>query len=161
MSLELHIEALLFEHDCVIVPEFGGFVANRKDGHKEEITGRHFPARKHITFNKNLQSNDGLLATNMSREQNISYTDALGQIREQVLLWKAQIGKNGRLMIGDIGKIYTDKERNWQFEHKSDLNFLTDSFGLGSIKPIPVIQPQKEELAIVRSEERRVGKEWG
>ena len=28
MKIEEHISELLFEHDCVIVPDFGGFVCN-------------------------------------------------------------------------------------------------------------------------------------
>ena len=61
LKLDLHIRNLLHEHDCVILPSFGGFVANYHSAKIDPIINLIHPPKKHIVFNKNLQNNDGLL----------------------------------------------------------------------------------------------------
>ena len=62
ISLARHIELLLLEHDCVIVPGLGGFIANHADarytGDEEHLF---LPPYRTIGFNQQLQVNDGLL----------------------------------------------------------------------------------------------------
>ena len=61
ISLARHIELLLLEHDCVIVPGLGGFIANhteaRYTGDEEHLF---LPPYRTIGFNQQLQVNDGL-----------------------------------------------------------------------------------------------------
>ena len=65
-SVVHYISELLFLHDCVIVPEFGGFIGNRKSAQLNKTTNSLTPPSKQILFNTNLKTNDGLLnkATN-------------------------------------------------------------------------------------------------
>jgi hypothetical protein len=65
MQLNKQIIDLLFEHDCVIIPGFGGFVAQYSSASFEEISQSFVPPSKSILFNKNLINNDGLLLINM------------------------------------------------------------------------------------------------
>ena len=56
-----HIEHLLSVHDCVIVPDFGGFVVQTLPVRYDAGMHRFEPMRKDIVFNETLQYNDGLL----------------------------------------------------------------------------------------------------
>ena len=38
-SVEYYISELLFLHDCIIIPEFGGFVCNKKSAQLNKKTG--------------------------------------------------------------------------------------------------------------------------
>jgi hypothetical protein len=38
MNVALFIEELLWEHDCVVVPGWGGFIANYQSAKKNPIT---------------------------------------------------------------------------------------------------------------------------
>ena len=58
-TISKYISELLFLHDCVIIPEFGGFVGNNKSAVLNEITRTISPPSKEILFNLNLQTNDG------------------------------------------------------------------------------------------------------
>ncbi len=59
MEISQYIKELLILNDCVIIPEFGGFVANYKPATIEN--NQFFPPAKEIAFNNKLVSNDGLL----------------------------------------------------------------------------------------------------
>jgi len=63
-KIEQHIFELLFQHDCVILSDFGGFVANYVSAKVDNSTQRIFPPAKTVIFNKYLSNNDGLLAHN-------------------------------------------------------------------------------------------------
>ena len=47
-SVAHYISELLFLHDCVIVPDFGGFVGNKKSAQLNKTTGTLTPPSKQI-----------------------------------------------------------------------------------------------------------------
>ena len=46
-----YISELLFLHDCVVLPEFGGFVGNNQSAKLNTITGELLPPSKQLLFN--------------------------------------------------------------------------------------------------------------
>ena len=75
-SVEEHIKELLFKHDCVIIPNFGGLVSNPVSSKINTVSGTIFPPSKLIVFNKNLSVNDGLLINYISKKEKISVDDS-------------------------------------------------------------------------------------
>ena len=71
-SVAHYISELLFLHDCVIVPEFGGFVGNRQSAKLNKTTGALTPPSKQILFNTNLKTNDGLLISHIANQEEIA-----------------------------------------------------------------------------------------
>ena len=71
-SVENYISELLFLHDCVIMPEFGGFVGNQKSAQLNKSTGALIPPSKQILFNPNLKTNDGLLIAHIANQEGIT-----------------------------------------------------------------------------------------
>ena len=57
-KIDKHINELLYNHDCVIVPEFGGFVTNYASAKIHPVQHTFTPPSKNIVFNKNLKNND-------------------------------------------------------------------------------------------------------
>ena len=49
------VEKLLYKHDCVIIPGFGGFVCNMEHARIDQVTHVIIPPGKHIIFNPNLK----------------------------------------------------------------------------------------------------------
>ena len=62
IELSRHIEILLLENDCVVVPELGGFIAHYQPARYVEDEGIFLPPMRTIGFNPQLTMNDGLLA---------------------------------------------------------------------------------------------------
>ena len=61
IELAQHIEVLLLENDCVIVPGFGGFVAHYAPATHVKEENLFLPPTRTIGFNPQLKLNDGVL----------------------------------------------------------------------------------------------------
>ena len=51
MSLEKYIEELLYDYECVTVPDFGAFLTRSFPFEIDKINGRFNPPKKKLTFN--------------------------------------------------------------------------------------------------------------
>ena len=122
---------LICENDCVIVPEFGGFVAQYSSAKLDASTGFFAPPFRQILFNKNLINNDGLLANSVAQTENISFTKATELIKNEVEEIKRKLALKKQVDIKGIGLIYIH-ENIIKFKQNSE-NILRDSFGLKSL----------------------------
>lgn len=129
MKVEKHISELLFEHDCVIVPDLGGFVANYAPAKIHPVQHTFTPPSKKIVFNKNLKNNDGLLANQIASTEKTTYPEALKYISYFVENIQAEFKKGAKVKIDEVGTLFLDVERNIQFE-PGTTNFLLDTFGM-------------------------------
>lgn len=153
-AIDEHICELLYEHDCVIVPSLGGFLASNVQA--KINTGQHsiLPPRRKIAFNIYLRQNDGLLANHLVEYERISYTEAIRKIEEYVQDCFNKLDKHRKVIVERVGTIYYDKERHLLFEPFRQTQFRKDSFGLSSIQFLPVkrddagnrIEQQRREL---------------
>jgi hypothetical protein len=138
-----YISELLLEHDCVVVPGLGGFVANYAPA---QINGsRHtiFPPYKKIVFNRKLKNNDGLLAEYISAVENKSFTEATNSLNlfaENVI---QRLNKGETILIESVGSLAMGAENNILFEANTNSNLLLSSFGLDSIQALPVTREEK------------------
>jgi hypothetical protein len=133
MKVDKHISELLYDHDCVIVPDFGGFVANYAPAKVHSSQHTFTPPSKNIIFNKNLKNNDGLLANKISSAENTSYPEALKHIERFTASTNSQLKSGQKVTIEEVGTLYLDVERNIQFE-QSTTNYLLDAFGLAKFQ---------------------------
>ncbi len=138
MKIEEYISDLLFEHDCVIVPDFGGFVCNYGPAAIDPVKHLFEPPAKRILFNKGLTRNDGLLAHHVSAKLKMSYTEALKYIAGEVKRFKEDIQKDKRLPLDNIGLLYTDEKGSLLFQQDNKVNYLADSYGLSAFYHLPV-----------------------
>lgn len=128
--MENYIKELLFQHDCVIIPDFGGFVANIQSAKINQAQNSFSPPYKEISFNRDLKHNDGLLIGYVSRAKNIGFVDAKRLVDSFVKNLNIKLNKGKKVIIEDVGALQMDKEKNIQFEPSNTINFLLDSYGL-------------------------------
>ncbi|HTA83385.1 MAG TPA: hypothetical protein VK783_10640 [Bacteroidia bacterium] len=145
MRIEEHISELLFEHDCVIVPDFGGFIGNYSPAKVDEVKHLFEPPRKKILFNKGLTQNDGLLANHMSIREQLTYAEALKQIAGEVGRYRNELKDNKRIVFENIGVLYMDESNNVAFQPDEKVNYLPEAFGLSAFYRLPVEQEKAEE----------------
>ena len=131
MRLETYISALLYRYECVIVPDFGGFVTNVIPSKINHYTHTFYPPSKQLSFNKHLTKNDGLLANYMASVLNISYSEAVQKIAGEVKNWNTTL-KNEGLELEKIGSLILNSDQKIIFEPAGNTNYLTSSFGLDS-----------------------------
>jgi cell division septation protein DedD len=140
-----HITELLYYHDCVILPELGGFIANYRSANIDPQRKLIHPPGKNVLFNKHVKVNDGLLASKLVKEESISYDKAIKELTRFINRTKKQINSGERVVLDKVGVLYLDKENNIQFIQDST-NFLTSSFGLPSVDLIPVEKEVVKEV---------------
>ncbi len=131
MILDKYISDLLYRYECVIVPDFGGFITNETSAKVNHFTYTFYPPKKQITFNSHLKNNDGLLANYIASVEKIPFSDAVLSIEKAIQNWKQTL-ENESVEINKIGSLSLNVDKNLVFEPATDTNYLTSSFGLNS-----------------------------
>lgn len=145
MNLEQYISELLYQYDCVIVPGLGGFVANYKSATIQPIQNTFSPPSKSISFNKNLNTSDGLLANFIAQKEGFSFDVATKKIEESVTKINRKLKLKKRVLLNGIGTLFLDSENRTQFEPSSTTNYLLDSYGLSVFQKHPIKRTTIEE----------------
>jgi hypothetical protein len=133
MTVETLIGDLLLQHNCVVVPNFGGFVAQRISAQLDFEKGVMLPARKSVLFNRSLVNNDGLLITALAQQNELSYPQSTSEVDHTVANWQQQLQDGQRISIDRVGILYMDSERNLCFEQDRFFNLLLESYGLSAV----------------------------
>ena len=60
-ELSPYLRKLLLEHDCAIIPDFGGFVMQRHPAHRATANEQLLPPSKTVGFNALLRAEDGFV----------------------------------------------------------------------------------------------------
>ena len=133
IHFEEAIVDLLLRHNCVIVPSFGGFVAQSTNAIVDFRNGTMFPPRKSVLFNKQLINNDGLLLHYLSEKNKWQFDIAQEKVTETIQIWNENLKSGQRVIIDKIGYLYLDSERNISFEQDRFFNLLLQSYGLNKV----------------------------
>ena len=129
-SVAHYISELLFLHDCVIVPEFGGFVGNKKSAQLNKTTGALTPPSKQILFNPHLKTNDGLLSSHIANQELISQEIALNNVLDFSIEKNNKLNTSKVLRLDKVGLFTLGKEGNVIFLQDSSTNYSLDAFGM-------------------------------
>ena len=133
MQLSKAITSLLYQHDCVTIPDFGSFIVNDSSAKYVEAENKFYPPGRYISFNPIIKSNDGLLANYISSKKSITYNEALRKISLKVLKWKKILSQD-TLYIQGIGEFLLIDSDNGVFTADKNSNFSKESFGLRPLK---------------------------
>ncbi|MCW3788426.1 SPOR domain-containing protein [Plebeiibacterium sediminum] len=132
LNLEKHISELLYQYDCVIVPNLGGFVANNISAQFNEKTGIFNPPSREIGFNRSLSHNDGLLINYISKCEKMPYEEVQDLLLKHISILKYQLVKGETLRFATIGNLKADNQGNPYFIAEKENSFATESFGLST-----------------------------
>lgn len=131
--IEQAIGDLLLRHNCVIVPAFGGFVAEQLSAKIDYNKGIMLPPRKSLLFNKQLVSNDGLLINELAKRGSFTFDEANRELSGVVSEWNYRLKKGERIELDRVGILFLDAENNLRFEQDRFFNLLLASFGLDQV----------------------------
>ncbi len=150
MRIEGHISNLLYDHNCVVVPGFGAFLAHTGSAHLDVSSNRIIPPSKTVSFNRQLTKNDGVLVTHIAKEKNLDYESLLSEVENVGRTWNKRLENGEHIELFGVGKLWSSAGGKIQFQPENKINYLTSSFGLGSISAIPVqrevLKEEVEEL---------------
>lgn len=115
-ELSRHIEILLLDNDCVIVPGFGGFVAHHCFSVYQEKEETFCPPKRTLGFNPQLQLNDSLLVQSYVEAYDISYPEAIQRLESDVEDVKQTIDMKGYYEFSGIGTVCKMSDGRYSFE---------------------------------------------
>ncbi len=105
VTLAKHIETLLLDNDCVVVPNFGGFIAHYQSAYFDEKSNTFFPPQRIIGFNPKLIMNDGLLVQSYMNYLATDFSDANLHIENEVDMLNEKLYNEGSVTLTNIGTI--------------------------------------------------------
>jgi len=147
MQVEKYIKDLLYRYECVIIPGFGAFLTQYKTA---SITTDHtfIPPGKTLAFNKQLQTNDGLLANYIASVENCSYELALQTVRRFAARLNTTLQTESEVSLDAIGSFKRNAENTFTFSPFNLHNFCVDSFGLDKLTTTVI--ERKQEIPSTR-----------
>jgi hypothetical protein len=139
MNLSDHLRPLLREHDCVIIPDFGGLVAEYAPA-RVQLAGRHLlsPPTRHVAFNQALTRNDGLLLDALRQHLGLSAAEAREQLRQAVAALHQELQTQQRIELPGVGVFRQLAGRGLQFEYTGTENLFAAAYGLPELTAHPI-----------------------
>jgi cell division septation protein DedD len=144
IDLAAHIEKLLFLHDQLNIPSFGGFSVRRVPAAPDYAGGTINPPSKALTFNENLTTDDGLLVQEVATANGISTEEARRVIQEFVDQIQAALNQREIVTLPGIGRLYKNYVQKIQFLPDAT-NFDTEAFGLPPLQFSPIARSRPVE----------------
>ena len=149
IELAKHIEFLLLENDCVILPGFGGFVAHYTEAIYEAKNQLFMPPMRTIGFNPLLRLNDGLLTQSVMEVYGTNYGDALKMVTRWVNQLKKQLYEEGSVELSNVGQLRMSIRGTMDFVPFNSRLTTSWLYGLGSFE-LPELNKQSLTEGSVR-----------
>ncbi len=150
-----HIEYLVRRHDCVVIPSWGAFIAHYQPARYDDAESLFYPPSRDISFNVNVDHNDGLLISSISRRKQISFARASKIVEDEVAEMKGCLEREGSISLGNVGRFVRQEESTLIFEPSASIvDYETSCFSAISVEPL--MKESDEE--VVRQNENRIVK---
>ena len=146
ITIDKHISRLIALHDCVIVPGFGAFLAQRIPAHYNAEEQTFMPPHRTLRFNPNITIDDALLATAYMQQYGISYNQAASLLKEDIKKLRNSLSRKGEICFGELGTMSMGIDGNVAFTASENGIDDPENYGLAPLH-ISVLS-QKEEPTI-------------
>ena len=158
IELTKHIEILLLENDCVIVPELGGFITYYQPAHYEESEGVYLPPTRMVGFNPQLTMNDGLLAQAYMQTHHTDFLDACKMIAVKVNELKESLYQEGLVELSGIGTLHYTMYSQYEFHPLENGVMAPGLYALDAFSIAPLVAEVVTETVAEpeMSRERRI-----
>jgi hypothetical protein len=155
IELSRHIESLLLDNDCVIVPGLGGFIAHYQSAYYVEEEQIFLPPTRKVGFNPQLTMNDGLLAQSYMQVYHMDYSDAMNRISENVNVLKNVLSLEGSVELHGIGVLRHNIYDEYEFQSIESGLLSPSLYGLDAFSmpllsnELPVEEQEKESQYVL------------
>lgn len=143
-ELVRHIEFLLLDNDCVIIPQFGGFVTRHMPSKYIEDEQLFLPPIRTVGFNAQLKEDDGLLVNSYMRTYQTTETEARTLLKEQTDQLKQELLENGSCDMGSLGQLTLDENGLLKFSPCQAGTVCPAFYGLDALLFPPLLEKTEE-----------------
>lgn len=143
-----HIDKLLIDNDCVILPGLGGFVTyNTHAGYTDEDNLFQPPMRS-VGFNPQLSLNDGLVIQYYMSIYNVGFAEASSSIKSQIEDLINLLHNSGKVIIPNVGELHYTVHNNYEFIPFENKLLTPQFYGLESFQLKKLSTIQKEGFVV-------------
>jgi hypothetical protein len=162
LDIAIHLKRLLLVNDCVIIPDFGGFVLQNHPAVYERDAHRFCPAHKEMVFNPTLKHDDGLLTESYMQTYGMTFNQARSALKKDVVELKAALDKQGAVDLEAIGVFRKEAETAMVFQPSTDrVQFGLLSYGLATFYFPPARAAVENTPAASATSSEGVGRKSG
>jgi hypothetical protein len=160
------------DNECVILPQFGGFVTNHTPAQWIEDEKIFLPPYRTIGFNSQLKINDGLLVQSYMLTHDATYPEANRLAEAAIEKLSQELYKEGQVELHGIGTLRRTIVGEYQFDPSENGVITPSLYGLGAVemktlamleeerkqKPAPRVEVETKtiETPVVEKEERTI-----
>lgn len=144
IDIPAHIEKLLYLHDALVIPGFGGFTATRTPAATDYAGGSVHPPAKTLAFSENLTIDDGLLTADIADTHSITTEDAGNAVGEFVEKMRQLLDQREIVTLPGVGRLYKNYVQKIQFLPDAT-NFNAASYGLPPLQFSPIARSREVE----------------
>lgn len=152
IELAKHIEILLLENDCVVVPELGGFIAYHQPAYYEEDEGVFVPPTRTVGFNPQLTMNDGLLVQAYMQTYHTDFPDASRKISQKVYELKEILYNEGMVEMSGVGTLHYNMYSNYEFHPLENGILSPELYALDAFSMVPLPVEVMEKPVVIHEE---------
>lgn len=162
------IEYLLLNHNCVIVPGFGAFLAQQMDSRKSETDEAFLPPYRTVRFNQDLQEGDDFFINSLKEIYRVTTPRAQKMLLEWTSEFHQTMEEQEEVEFGSIGR-FTLNEGNLIFNAFEAGITTTEYYGLDAFhveqlilednleeKPVKITRVQADDKQITIRINRRI-----
>lgn len=142
-----HIEYLVHRHDCVVLPKWGAFIAHYQPACYDEALGVMYPPMREISFSSSVGYDDGLLASSIARKESLPFGRASQLVEEELCSMKHQLGLDGEISLGKVGRFIRQDEGSVIFEPASTQPVISGA-GFEAFSIRPLLEKVREDAVV-------------
>ena len=153
---------LLHDHDCLVIPGLGGFVARPVAARFDEDKGEWIPPGRDVLFNPKLTVRDGLLEQEIRRATGCSNEAAAQWLANETTALHAALKEGNHVALNGLGRLYLNENATLGFVAEPRLSERYAAPGLSRIAwaDNQTTSPtQKEQPSLTQKEPKTTNKE--
>jgi hypothetical protein len=140
MDISKHLSTLLKFNECVIIPDFGGFISNYIPSRFDPARNVFMPPAKEIVFNSKINKNDGLLINHLVESEFVGYSQAHSAVSNWVNLSFEKLNQGETIEVSGVGTLSFDRYGSFVFNSTGE-NILADAYGLEEVSYSKLTRP--------------------
>ena len=155
-NLVKYTTRLIAQHNCVIIPGLGAFLAHNVPASYNIDAAMFMPPHRSIGFNPQVTIDDALLVSEYIYAQHLSYDEASRTLREDISSLRKELSTKGTVRFGELGTFNMNVNGMISFDQAQ--NGIDDPYYFG-FEPLAIQQLgdiEKKEFVIKRSTLNRI-----
>ncbi len=143
-SISQHLTTLLINHNCVIIPDLGGFIAQYVPARFDQEAKKFYPPTRKLAFNADLTMNDGLLVQSLMQTYEATFPEMQKAVEDKVSEIKKALFTKGYYDLQGIGRLSPNLEGHTEFEPATADIVSPSLFALEYVEAKPIAHRQGE-----------------